>query len=429
MVQTRLDQGTPVYDVNGGTFVDNLQLPVHRWFRYPAGFSGKFISEILERERITSSKVILDPFAGSATTLVTAKSKGIPSEGVESHPLLHLVGKTKLYWSWDIDSLRDKIFYFLNELENTKIGNKHLDVENYPELIRKCFDRETLRKLIHIKNLVEKEKRDTHFYDFLRLGLLSILRKVSYVNTANWTYILPRKRKEDIKEPYNAFKKQLTIMLNDLMSVHDKADVPANLVNGDARSINHIHDGDIDLAITSPPYLNNFDYADSTRLELYFLGWAKTWDDITKSVRNKLIISATTQILRNDEERYELPNDMNRKIREQILEKVEKLRKLRLEHGGKKSYDFMVMGYFSDMYFNLKEIFRVLDKPSKYIMVLGDSAPYGVYVPTDTLLGDIAVSIGFSKYSIIKLRDRNIKWDNRKHKVPLKEVVLEIVKD
>jgi DNA modification methylase len=218
-------------------------------------------------------------------------------------------------------------------------------------------------------------------------------------------------------------------MLNDLMSVHDKADVPANLVNGDARSINHIHDGDIDLAITSPPYLNNFDYADSTRLELYFLGWAKTWDDITKSVRNKLIISATTQILRNDEERYELPNDMNRKIREQILEKVEKLRKLRLEHGGKKSYDFMVMGYFSDMYFNLKEIFRVLDKPSKYIMVLGDSAPYGVYVPTDTLLGDIAVSIGFSKYSIIKLRDRNIKWDNRKHKVPLKEVVLEIVKD
>lgn len=56
----------------------------------------------------------------------------------------------------------------------------------------------------------------------------------------------------------------------------------------------------VDHVFTSPPYLNNFDYSDRTRLELYFWGLAKNWKDITDRVRSKLMTSATTQILRSD---------------------------------------------------------------------------------------------------------------------------------
>ena len=53
--------------------------------------------------------------------------------------------------------------------------------------------------------------------------------------------------------------------------------------------------------------------------------------------------------------------------------------------------------------------------------VVGDSAPYGVYIPVDEWLGKIAVSLGFKSFSFEKVRDRNIKWKNRTHSVLLKE--------
>lgn len=55
------------------------------------------------------------------------------------------------------------------------------------------------------------------------------------------------------------------------------------ILQADARSfIQQIPPNSIDLLITSPPYLNNYDYADRTRLEMYFFGWAHSWRDITE---------------------------------------------------------------------------------------------------------------------------------------------------
>jgi len=53
--------------------------------------------------------------------------------------------------------------------------------------------------------------------------------------------------------------------------------------------------------------------------------------------------------------------------------------------------------------------------------VIGDSAPYGVYVPVMEWMGRLAASAGFRNYEFEKTRDRNVKWKNRKHRVPLCE--------
>lgn len=54
-------------------------------------------------------------------------------------------------------------------------------------------------------------------------------------------------------------------------------------------------------------------------------------------------------------------------------------------------------------------------------LVVGDSAPYGIHVPVENWLGILAVEAGFKNFSFEKLRDRNVKWKNRKHRVPLHE--------
>jgi hypothetical protein len=167
-------------------------------------------------------------------------------------------------------------------------------------------------------------------------------------------------------------------------------------------------------------------------LELYFFGEAKTWDDITQNIRTKLMTSATTQISRHDS-RYILSEKLKGdcpEVYDFLAEAIKKLGVLRLTKGGKKSYDLLVGGYFNDMYQTLSDTFRVLKAGKRAVFVLGDSAPYGVHIPTDDFIGKIGIGVGYSDYKIDVLRYRGTKWRNnpQRHNVGLKESVVTLIK-
>ena len=96
----------------------------------------------------------------------------------------------------------------------------------------------------------------------------------------------------------------------------------------------------------------------------------------------------------------------------------------RLSHGGKKDYYLMVAAYFADMRQTWRSLRRVCADGGKACFVVGDSAPYGIHVPTERWLGELALDAGFRSYGFSKVRERNVKWKNRKHRVPLQEGVL-----
>ncbi|MEW9150225.1 hypothetical protein AB2762_06995 [Acinetobacter indicus] len=87
---------------------------------------------------------------------------------------------------------------------------------------------------------------------------------------------------------------------------------------------------------------------------------------------------------------------------------------------------FVVTGYFNDIYLILKDNFRVLKPGSTAIYILGDSAPYGIHIPTDELIGMLGVDIGFKSYEIEILRERGGKWaeNPQRHSVPLRETLV-----
>jgi hypothetical protein len=109
---------------------------------------------------------------------------------------------------------------------------------------------------------------------------------------------------------------------------------------------------------------------------------------------------------------------------------IGQLSELRQTKAGKKTYDYMVAGYFEDMLKVVQEAYVVLKPGSQFILVLGDSAPYGVHVPTEEFIGRLAVAVGFSGYDVEVIRARGEKWahNTQRHKMPLRESILTIYK-
>jgi hypothetical protein len=68
----------------------------------------------------------------------------------------------------------------------------------------------------------------------------------------------------------------------------------------------------------------------------------------------------------------------------------------------------------------------VLSNDAEAYLILGDSAPYGIYVPTTQILGEIALSAGFKEFYIHKIRSRGDKWKSLKnrHNIALSENIL-----
>lgn len=141
--------------------------------------------------------------------------------------------------------------------------------------------------------------------------------------------------------------------------------------------------------ITSPPYANNYDYADATRLEMSFLGEVYGWGDLQDAVRKHLVRSCTQHVSKISKETGKMLEDpLLEPIRREISEVCNRLELERKEHKGKKPYHSMVVAYFSDMAKVWRALRRSTQRDALVCFVIGDSAPYGIYVPMDRWLGD-----------------------------------------
>ena len=420
-----------------GSFRDSMKAPIHRWFTYPAGYSYKLVEAKIREYGLTTGSWIADPFLGTGTTSVVSKMLGINSLGIEAHPFVIEVAKTKTYFDYEISLLLDELDQLL--LISKGLYEGRLDCSNvWPDLIYKCFTSEGLQQLYALRTAILDSNVSLEHKNFFKLALTATLRVVTTAG-AGWPYIAPSKyaARTVRRDAFEEFAKRCTLMINDIKLIKSAIrhyDSNHILIQGDARLFNnYAEENSLDLILTSPPYLNNYDYADRTRLETYFWGIYHSWGEITREVRDQLITAATTQIVRNKMNGKLQCADIKAvspEVHEELSEMIERLSVLRSQKRGKKSYDLLIAGYFEDMLKTIKGAYKVLKHERAFVLVLGDSAPYGIHVPTDEIVGRLAKAVGFSEYTIEVLRARGGKWghNSQRHKVPLRESILTIKK-
>jgi tRNA G10 N-methylase Trm11 len=376
------------------------------------------VAEEVSRICRPGKSVVLDPFAGCGTTIIAAQQLGVSAIGLEAHPFVLRVARAKLAWTGDIADFEKAAGNILKRAASSRARAK---LPPDSSLTARIYHPAALAELMQLLTAILKEDAED---ELCWLALISILRACAKSNTAPWQYVLPRKSKARTAAPLVAFRMQVEKMAGDMRELQSfgiKAGA-AEIVRGDARLCEGIEDESIDLVLTSPPYPNNYDYADATRVEMSFLGEVERWADLHQAVRKYLIPSCSQHV---DREKPQLAVLLAREelapIRDELSLVCEQLAELRGTRAGKKNYDAMVAAYFVAMAETLASLSRVMKPGARLCFVVGDSAPYGVHVPVERWLTTLGENVGLGAPEFEETRKRNTKWLNRKHRVPLHE--------
>jgi tRNA/tmRNA/rRNA uracil-C5-methylase (TrmA/RlmC/RlmD family) len=127
-------------------FDSNLSLPRHRWYEFKEGFSEQLVTKAISQVGAGSKRVrVLDPFAGSGTSLVTAGRSGLQAVGIEVNPFLAFAARAKCTnskWSQKgfkktldriLDSSRNEV---RSPLEGRSTFTETRQLKNWPEIIK-----------------------------------------------------------------------------------------------------------------------------------------------------------------------------------------------------------------------------------------------------------------------------------------------------
>lgn len=360
---------------------------------------------------------VLDPFVGSGTVALAAEDAGAVGHGVEAHPFMFRVARAKTLRRTDPDAFASLARRILQSAQSRKPHTEH-----YPDLLHRCYAPESLARLDTLRAAVEAARDDSPAWELVWLALVAALRPSASANTAQWQYVLPSKTKARVVDPHEAFTTNVEAFRADMLAIGPRTSEPATVELGDARRLDSISAESVDLIITSPPYPNNYDYADATRLEMCFLGEIRGWGDLQESVRKHLVRACTQHV---PESAVDLDSVMASEelapLHPDIASVVQRLAEVRGERGGKKTYHLMIACYYFDMALTWRALRRVCASGSEACFVIGDSAPYGIHAPAPEWMRRLAEAAGFTFLRFEKIRDRNVKWKNRKHRVPLCE--------
>ena len=324
--------------------------------------------------------IVLDPFCGSGTTAIEAMLLGRNAISIDIDPFARLLIKVKttFYSDDDIKFLNN----IVNLMKEMRMPEKiSYDLPDIPS-IDKWFCKKSQDGIAFLLSTIddlacENEK----IKDYLYVVVAGIIRKVSNADEVSPKPYISTRFPKVPAEPIELFFKtegmyrEAIIDFSQRVSEYNNSSIILN--SKDARHIDT--DRNVDLAVTSPPYINAYDYVRSLRFEDMWLGLAT--DSELRDSRKSYIGTESAKSF-YDEYLYASQSE----ILKPIMEKIENVDNKRSR---------IVGAYFEDMAKNIEAVREKLKPGGKYVIVVGDSKIRGQSIPTAKILSEIAEKNGY----------------------------------
>lgn len=394
------------------TSVTADKYPIHKWFNFVAGYSPEYVEMVIDtyvQKNGRKPQAIMDPFAGCATTNVVANDLHIESYGVERNPFFYKIGYTKTFAKLSLPFVKEIVKEFDQIISD--------DVSAYEEVLNllspdarkyllKMFSEEDLGVLLKIRKRVETYD-DFKYY----MGYTFLSKMLEFVTTAktDGIYKAPTSTKHNVSVAD-------AIVRTEKIFMDGEDEILRSSVEGSYQfdsSINHSFPKEyFDMVIFSPPYLNNFDFAEMTRLQMYFWNEADSWRSISEKHRNHMLVNTTTalKLVRGEQEQQYYRGILPDKLRTKIEPIVKELERLYKEEKKSKDYFRIIYPYLGQMKKVLEKCINSLRVGGEIHIVVSDAAFYGIHIDTQEYLRDILESLGAKNIGIIRMRDRGDRW-------------------
>lgn len=379
---------------------------VHRWYNFIAGFSPEFVDACIAMTPAgaNAEKTILDPFSGCGTTPLAARLVGCNAIGYEPHPFFAVISEAKAnsqkYWP-DLAPIKQAILRGI--VDKQCVPSQLSDPAEI--FLDKLFERNDLDCLLRARGELERSGLAKN-----PLAVLVLSRVADHVCLAatDGIYKAPTTTKRSTP-PLEAIDKVVSEILEDESEAAASSGC-TKIHFKPSQDMSEVGCSTVDAVVTSPPYLNNFDFAEMTRMYLYFWGIANSWGEITQLVRSKLIVNTTTSIKGHKELQEYYRDQLPDEVQHEATMAVEALKGERAVRKGKKEYDFLVFPYLAQMQMVLQECHRTLKDQGTFHMMVSDAALYGVHLPAPDWLATIMKTAGFEDVYSEKVRDRGHRW-------------------
>ncbi len=413
----------------------NKQARLHSWLKYKEGFSAQLVENLLVKFGVHPGQRVLDPFAGSATTLLVAKEAGIDAVGIEILPVCHLTWEAKSHYrEYDLAELRQ----VLKWTQETPPGVSPIKFPHIT-ITQSAFPAEQEAKLMWYKDHFATLAASDQTQLLLQLVLMSILEDISFTRK-DGQYLRWDSRSEKVRErsmqrlaqskpPFKPFDKgeivdvrdalitALDQVIRDLEVMLKNGEYPSNqeLIKGTVLTVLPRLDGEqFDAVITSPPYCNRYDYTRTYALELAFLGMG---EQAVRNLRQELL-SCTVENRSKLQRLQVFYSSIGRSADFEMvlsmvnanaaLQEVFSAIRTRGARGelNNRGVIQMVEGYFTELAFVLFELFRVC-RAGAHAAIVNDNVRYGgEIIPVDLLMTDLAADFGFRPETIYVLPQR-----------------------
>lgn len=375
--------------------------------------------------------VVVDPFMGSAVTGTAARARGLDFVGIEAHPLIASLARAKLHvlvTAAEIRASADAICRrSMAKIADSSIDERRAACQNETNLIKRSFDPTVLHQLIVVRDeIILCETEGVARY--LQWALLGTLRDVAHVKVG-WPYQRPALRRQPRSSDVTGrFLGRIDAIASDIAGLSPST-THATILAGDssARETWAAWAATGTASVSSPPYLNNFDYADATRLEMYFWGMARTWKELCERARKDMLTATTQQSSKPAMEQAIEQIDQLGSASAEVKDLTGQLTEERRARGTRaKQYDQVIPVYFLQMQMVLRNMAEKLQSGARCAWLIGDSAPYGVYIDTPRLIGELAEGEGYRVRADSLLRKRGHRWvaSGQRHQVELGERLL-----
>jgi len=390
--------------------------PFHRWYKFKEAFSSYLVEYLLERYEVADGP-ILDPFAGSGTTLFVASAQGLDAHGIELLPIGRelILSRRLLQTQLTPDDLAT--------LDRWAVARPWQATEqtaslNELRITKGAYPPETASAIEHYLGLAAQENERVQAA--LRFALLSVLEKISYTRKdgqyLRWDYRSGRRQgkkkfdKGKILSFEDAISAKLKELLTDLFHTRQlrlpsgAASGNVTLLAGSCLDVLPTLRGDNYTGIiTSPPYCNRYDYTRTYALELALLG-----------ATEKNLISLRQQMLSSTVEnrekdlltmRPEWAEPISVADSQELLQAILRYLESQRSSGALNNNGIprMIRGYFYEMACVIAECVRVL-KPGAPLIMVNDNVRYaGAPISVDLILSDFAEKLGFTVERILVL--------------------------